>query len=87
MLTIPEFIKFIIVIIVPFLVAIPFYFLHLYLHSVVTNMWSFTGISLAAQLVIWSLIIGIFYRDYLSINEFRVIRNEINAALSGIEGK
>ena len=46
------------------------------------NMWSFIGISLAAQLVIWSLIIGIFYRDYLSINELRVIMNEINSALS-----
>ena len=77
-----EFIKFIIVIIVPFLVSIPFYFLHLYLHSAVTNMWSFTGISLAAQLVIWSLIIGIFYRDYLSINKLKLIGQEIRSALS-----
>jgi len=77
-----EFIKFIIVIIVPFLACLPFYFFHIYLYSATPSMWTFTGMSLAAQLVIWGLIIGIFYRDYLSIKEFRAVRNEINAAIT-----
>jgi O-antigen/teichoic acid export membrane protein len=81
-----EFSKFLILIIVPFLACIPFYFIHIYLYSSTTNMWVFTGMSLAAQLVIWSLIIGIFYRDYLSLKEFRAIRNEINAVLSRNRG-
>src|SRR4030042_1783894 len=76
-----EFREFVILIIVPFLACIPFYFFHLHLHSATSNMWAFTGMSLAAQSVIWSLIIGIFYRNYLSIREFRVVRNEINAAI------
>jgi O-antigen/teichoic acid export membrane protein len=76
-----EFTRFAAIIILPFLACFPFYFLHNYLYAAMGSLWVFTGISLAAQLVVWSLIIGIFYRGYVSIKEFRAIMNEINAVI------
>jgi O-antigen/teichoic acid export membrane protein len=76
-----EFRKFAIIIVIPFLACLPFYFIHAYLRSITVSMWAFTGISLAAQAVIWALIVGIFYRDYVSATEFRLIKQEIRAAL------
>lgn len=78
-----DYIRFQVAILVPFLVTIPFYFLHNYLNLIASNVWTFAGISLAVQVVLWSLIIGIFYRDYLSINDIKAIIKEINTALKG----
>jgi O-antigen/teichoic acid export membrane protein len=65
----------------PFLITIPFYFLHNYLNLVTSNLWTFAGISLATQVILWSLVIGIFYRDYLSISDIKALMREINAVL------
>jgi O-antigen/teichoic acid export membrane protein len=75
-----EFTRFAATIILPFLACLPFYFLHTYLYQSVDSVPVFTAISLASQMVIWALIIGIFYRGYLSATEFRVIVREIRAA-------
>ena len=48
----------------------------------VTGTWVFIGISLAAQIAIWGLIVGLFYRDYLSMREIRFIIQEVRTALS-----
>jgi O-antigen/teichoic acid export membrane protein len=64
-------------IIAPFLVAIPFYFFHTRFISVAPNLWVFVGASLVAQLLIWSLLIWIFYRDYLSITDIKMLVKEI----------
>lgn len=77
-----EFPRFAAVLLMPFVFCLPFYFLHTYLYSTVDSMWVFTGITLAAQIIIWSVIIRVFYRGYVSINELRVIINEIRAAVS-----
>ncbi len=76
-----EFLVFLIRILVPFLVVIPFYFFHTYLNLTAPNMWTFAGASLVAQLIIWSLVIGIFYRDYLSISHIKAIIKEIRVII------
>jgi O-antigen/teichoic acid export membrane protein len=73
-----EFIRFLGRILVPFMVTIPFYFLHNFLCSVTLSAWNFTGISLAAQVIIWGLVIGIFYREYFSINNIKAMIKEIS---------
>jgi len=73
-----EFLKFLARIILPFLITIPFYFFHDYLSSITSKMWEFAGLSLAAQAIVWSLTIGIFYRDYLSINHIKAVMREVN---------
>jgi O-antigen/teichoic acid export membrane protein len=76
-----EFRKFAAIIVIPFLVSIPFYFIHVYLRSISISMWTFAGISLAAQAVAWTLIILVFYRHYVSGTEFRLLMQEIRAVL------
>jgi O-antigen/teichoic acid export membrane protein len=77
-----QFIRFAAFSILPFLCCLPFYFIHTYLYAAVDSMWTFTGITLAAQIVLWALIIGVFYRGYLSITELRVIIREIRNTIS-----
>jgi O-antigen/teichoic acid export membrane protein len=76
-----EFVRFQVRILFPFLITIPFYFFHNYLNSVTSNLWTFAGISLATQVILWSLVIGIFYRDYLSLNDIKAIMREIRIAI------
>ena len=73
-----EFLRFQVRILIPFLIVIPFYFFHNYLGLATSSLWAFTGISLAVQVIIWGLVIGIFYRDYLSINKIKAVMKEIN---------
>ncbi len=81
--TAAEFRKFAVIIVIPLLASLPFYFIHTYLRSTAMGMWAFTGISLASQVVLWALIIVIFYRNYVSATEFRLLRQEIRAVLPG----
>lgn len=83
---IKEFLRFQIRILVPFAITIPFYFIHSYLGSVTSSAWTFAGISLAAQVIIWSLVIGIFYRDYLSLRDMRILVGEIRRIIMQIKG-
>ncbi|MFC2025038.1 oligosaccharide flippase family protein [Chloroflexota bacterium] len=69
--------------VVPFLVTILFYFFHNYLSMVTPNIWTFAGISLITQAILWSFVIGIFYRDYLSINDIRAIIRELKTTIKG----
>jgi Na+-driven multidrug efflux pump len=68
-------------ILIPFLVSIFFYFFHEYLGSSAPNKWAFIGISLAAQVILWGLLIGSFYRDYLSIKEIKAVVAQIKDGL------
>jgi O-antigen/teichoic acid export membrane protein len=79
--TAAEFRKFAIKVVIPLLASLPFYFLHAYLKDAIASLWAFTGISLAAQVVMWALVIGVFYRDYVSGREFRLLMQEIRAIL------
>jgi O-antigen/teichoic acid export membrane protein len=81
--TMAEFRKFVGIIVIPFLVSLPFHFIHAYLRSISVNLWVFTGISLAAQAVVWALIILVFYREYVSAAEFRMLMREIRAVMPG----
>ena len=76
-----EFSVFMIRILVPFLVAIPFYFFHSHLDLTASNVWAFAGMSLAAQVIAWGLVLGIFYRDYLSIGDIKAILKEIRMVI------
>ena len=83
-----DYFRFQIAISVPFLVTIPFYFFHNYLNLVTSSFWAFAGISLVAQVILWSMVIGIFYRGYLSINDVKMIMKEISVAIrSRLSGK
>jgi O-antigen/teichoic acid export membrane protein len=76
-----DFSKFIILISIPFSIAILFYFIHNYLNSIISNIWAFIGISLIIQAIIWSLAIGIFYKEYLSINTIKSVTKEITTII------
>jgi len=78
-----EFLSLMAKIIFPFLVIIPFYFFHNYLTATAANPWIFAGLSLAAQAVLWSLVIGIFYRGYISGGAIRAIMTELNTVIEG----
>jgi hypothetical protein len=76
-----EFRKFVLIIAIPFVVSLPFYFIHVYLRSLSIGTLAFTGISLAAQTIVWTLVILVFYRDYVSRVEFRLLIREIKAMI------
>ncbi|OGO58324.1 MAG: hypothetical protein A2025_02090 [Chloroflexi bacterium RBG_19FT_COMBO_47_15] len=76
-----EFVRFQLRTLFPFLITIPFYFLHNYLNSVTSNLWTFAGISLATQVILWSVVIRIFYRDYLSISDIKALIREVGIAI------
>lgn len=63
-------------ILVPFIVSLGFYFLNRYLGSSF-GLRGFTGISLVAQAVVWSLLIACFYREYLSPKEIKALIAQI----------
>jgi len=75
-----EFRKFAAIIVIPFAASLPFYFLHVFLRESF-SMWALAGISLAAQAVVWTLIILAFYRRYVSAGEFRLLIREIRAVI------
>lgn len=75
------FLIFMTTIIIPFLATVPFYFLHSYLSLMASGMWTFIALSLGAQAIIWSFLIGVFYRDYLSIHEIMLLVKEIKTIL------
>ncbi|MFC1977614.1 polysaccharide biosynthesis C-terminal domain-containing protein, partial [Chloroflexota bacterium] len=76
-----EFVNFQIIIAVPFLACVPFYFLHYYLDLATSNLWFFTGASLGAQVIVWSLVISVFYRDYCSVNNIKIVAREISTVM------
>ena len=63
-------------ILVPFILSICFFFFHRYLESSF-GLRAFTGISLAAQVIAWGMLIGGFYRDYLSVKEIKALVAQI----------
>ena len=81
--TVAEFRKFAVMMVIPFLACFLFYFLHVYLYEAIANLWAFTGISLAAQMAVWTLVICVFYRQYVSGTQFRLIMQEVRSALPG----
>ena len=76
-----EFVGFQARILLPFLITVPFYFFHDYLDSATSNLWAFAGISLATQVILWTLVIRILYRDYLSIGDIKALMREIRIAI------
>ena len=76
-----EFLRFQVRILFPFLIVIPFYFFHNYLNLITSNMWTFAGISLVAQAILWGLVVGIFYGDYISISTIKAVMSEINTVI------
>lgn len=82
-----EFVKFQILTLVPLAICMIFYFLHSFLYSVIPSIWTFTIMSLASQLIIWSVVIGIFYRGYFSISDLRRITREISTVILQIKDR
>ena len=76
-----EYLRFLAKMLVPFIVSIGFFFLHGYLESSFASIKTFTGLSIAAQVVIWGAVIGIFYRDYLSIREIKALIEQIKTGI------
>lgn len=71
---------------VPCIVSLGFFFLHSYLDSAF-GIRGFFGISLAAQVVAWGLVIACFYRDYLSIREIKALVADIRSDLKSLKKK
>jgi O-antigen/teichoic acid export membrane protein len=66
-----EVLKYGFLIILPLVVAGSFYFLHSFLGGYLYSRFEFAGLSLIAQVVVWSLVLVIFYREYLSIGALK----------------
>jgi O-antigen/teichoic acid export membrane protein len=78
-----EFRRFALIIVIPLLASLPFYFIHVYLRSTSISTLAFTGISLAAQAIVWAVIIFGFYRDYVSGAQFRLLMQGIRSMMPG----
>jgi len=78
-----EFRKFAAMVIIPLVASLPFYFIHVYLRATSMNIWALAGISLAAQAVVWTVIIFLMYRKYVSGAQFRLLVQTIRAMLPG----
>jgi O-antigen/teichoic acid export membrane protein len=70
----------------PFIVSLGFYFLHHYLDSAF-GLRGFFGISIAAQVVVWGLLIVCFYRDYLSVREIKALVADIRGDIKSLKTK
>jgi O-antigen/teichoic acid export membrane protein len=71
----------------PFLITLGFFFFHQYLERSF-GLRGVIGISVAAQLVVWGVFIPIFYRDYISGKEIKVLGTLIKESLRiGKKGK
>jgi O-antigen/teichoic acid export membrane protein len=71
-----EYLRFQVKILFPVAVSAGFYFLHRYLESSF-GLRGFTGISLAAQAVVWAVVISVFYRDYLSVRGIKALVTQL----------
>jgi hypothetical protein len=78
-----EFRRFALIIVIPLLASLPFYFIHVYLRSTSISTLAFTGISLAAQIIVWTVIIVLFYRDYVSGANIRLLIQGIRSMIPG----
>ena len=78
-----EFRKFAAMVVIPLIASLPFSFIHAYLRTTSMNIWALAGISLAAQAIVWTPIIFLFYREYVSGKEVRLLIQEIRAMIPG----
>jgi O-antigen/teichoic acid export membrane protein len=62
-------------IILPIVVAVLFYFIHSYMNVHIEGKTQFVAISLSAQVVIWSLVIYLVYRQYVSVGKVKALIN------------
>ncbi len=76
-----DFFRFQVSLYTPFLVTIFFYPLHIRLGAVMSNTWAFAGISLLAQASLWIVLISIFYRSYISLEDIRAVLASVNTAV------
>lgn len=77
-----EYLKHQVKMLAPFIVAIGFFFLHRYLEANFASIKTFTGLSFAAQVVIWGVLIVVFYRDYVSAREIKALVEQIKTGVS-----
>lgn len=79
------FTPFIIFIALPFSISILFFFFHKFLGSLGLNLWFFAIISMVVQGVVWSLVIGVFYRQYFPKKKVAALTREfINMAKANL---
>jgi O-antigen/teichoic acid export membrane protein len=81
-----EYLRLQLKIFLPFIVSLGFFFLHRYLESAF-GLRGFFGISLAAQAVVWGLLIVCFYRDYLSVREIKALIADIKGDIKTLKTK
>ncbi len=78
-----EFRRFAGIVVLPFIASLPFSFIHVYLRETSMSIWALAGISLAAQAVVWTVIIVAFYREYISGAQVRLLMQTIRAMIPG----
>lgn len=60
-------------ILLPFVIAITFYFVHNYMDTSVQSKLQFSVISASAQAIVWGAVIYFIYRQYLSVNKIKAL--------------
>ncbi len=76
-----DFLRFQAALYTPFLATIFFYPLHIRLGAVMPNAWAFAGVSLLAQMLLWTALISIFYRGYISLGDVMAVAGKVNTAV------
>lgn len=60
-------------ILLPFVIAIMFYFIHNYMNAYIDSRLQFATLSIMAQMVIWSVVILLVYRQYISVDKIKAL--------------
>lgn len=62
-------------ILLPFVIAIVFYFIHGYMDIYIASRLQFTALSISIQTIVWSALIYFVYRQYISISKIKGLVN------------
>jgi hypothetical protein len=83
-----EFLLFLMQITFPFIISVLFSVFHGFLRSTILSPWLFSAVSVVSQLIIWSLILTIFYRNYFPKDKvFSIAKEFYELGTTGIKRK
>ena len=72
----------------PFIISVLFSIFHGFLSSTTLNSWLFCSISLCSQIIIWSIVIAIFYQNYVTKDKvMNIVKELFELGTNGIRKK
>jgi len=77
-----EALKCYLLILLPFVIAIAFYFVHSYMSTHIDSRLQFTTLSITAQVAIWNAAIYCIYKQYVSVDKIKSLASGLLAKVS-----